>query len=172
MVRPGIYICTYLATTSSGCRSAADLVPIFLERGYANVVPDPGSVDDVVYGLVYTLTSSDETALDRNEGVPHVYSKEMMSVDFWPSQQGGEVDVRDTSRGIEVLVYIDRRRVGGDVPKEEYVHRMNMGICDALAAGVPQGYVDTVMRSFIPLEGKVGVKEVARRQALAFRDET
>ena len=37
------------------------------KRGYATMVPDPGSV---VYGLLWSLTDADLTALDQYEGVP------------------------------------------------------------------------------------------------------
>ena len=36
-------------------------------RGYATMVPDPGSV---VYGLLWSLTEADLAALDQYEGVP------------------------------------------------------------------------------------------------------
>ena len=37
------------------------------KRGYATMVPDPGSV---VYGLLWSLTDADLAALDQYEGVP------------------------------------------------------------------------------------------------------
>lgn len=37
------------------------------KRGYATIVPDPGSV---VHGLLWSLTDADLTALDQYEGVP------------------------------------------------------------------------------------------------------
>jgi hypothetical protein len=53
-----------------------------------------------------------------------------------------------------MLVYIDRKRnQGGHAPRAEYVHRMNMGIRDALREGVPRGYVEGVLREYIPAPG-------------------
>lgn len=70
-----------------------------------------------------------------------------------------------------MLVYIDRKRVVDDNPQEEYIHRMNQGIKDAVdAAGVPFSYVQKVMRPFIPEQGKKEAEEVARKQALSFED--
>jgi gamma-glutamylcyclotransferase len=64
------------------------------------------------------------------------------------------------------LVYINRGAVTPSKPKEEYVYRMNMGIQDAIEKGVPEGYVEEVMRKYIPEMEEVGeVVEVAKRQA-------
>lgn len=40
---------------------------LIANRGYATMVPDPGSV---VYGLLWSLTDDDLAALDQYEGVP------------------------------------------------------------------------------------------------------
>ena len=80
-----------------------------------------------------------------------------------------------------MLVYIDRERTAPSEPKEEYVYRMNKGIDDALALGVPKKYVDEVMRKFIPEGGSGGdgdgngdgeVAAKALRQATQFEDES
>ena len=142
-------------------------------RGYANIVTSQNA-EDVVYGLVYDLTSSDESALDVNEGVPIAYTKEMLSGDFWASQGVGQrIDVKkDGAKRADMLVYIDRKRIEDDKPREEYVYRMNMGIKDGLEAGIPKDYVERVMRPFIPEIEREEVEELARRQALSFEDET
>ena len=72
-----------------------------------------------------------------------------------------------------VLVYIDRERVADDNPQKEYIHRMNMGIKDAVhKAGVPLAYVQKVMRPFIPERGQPAreVEELARKQATDFQE--
>ncbi|PSN69263.1 hypothetical protein BS50DRAFT_572429 [Corynespora cassiicola Philippines] len=132
----------------------------------------------VVFGLVYALQPADEARLDRNEGVPHAYTKEMLSCDFWAAEDGTKKKV-DVEHGKsvekEMLVYIDRKRVGEHEPKKEYVVRMNHGIEDAVKMGVPEEYVKEVMRRFIPEEGegegRRSLEEKARRQAVEFRDE-
>jgi hypothetical protein len=72
------------------------------DRGYANVVElnttstSTGATDaaathdDVVYGMVYTLTSDDEDKLDKNEGVPIAYTKEMLECDFWSAGEASK----------------------------------------------------------------------------------
>ncbi|KAJ4362993.1 hypothetical protein N0V83_010110 [Neocucurbitaria cava] len=186
------------------------------DRGYANVVEVPksqrhhpqkdntttGKYSNVVFGLVYTLQPSDEQRLDKNEGVPIAYTKELLPCDFWSSSPSSSPSTTsphhhhkvDTSKppttaGREMLVYIDRERVTPDEPKEEYIYRMNKGIADAVDMGVPERYVEEVMRKFIPEpvgEGKgerddktksmedlrKSVEEFAARQAASFRDES
>lgn len=173
---------------------------IINDRGYANVVErkdtaeaEAGAADqaaaeagnssaaaaaDAVYGLVYSLLPADEARLDVNEGVPEAYTKETLGVDFWasdPRVEDGWVDVSGPAQGRDALVYIDRKRVAESRPRQEYVYRMNMGIRDAVKMGVPKGYVDGVMKKFIPDEGegreKGEVERVAMKQALNFVDE-
>lgn len=140
-------------------------------RGYANIVPSE-SAKDVVYGLIYDLTPSDEGALDVNEGVPFAYIKETLAVDFWASLDGRcPVDVTREGSKRDMLVYIDRERTEDDKPREEYIFRMNMGIKDGIEAGLPKDYVDRVLRLFIPEAGRKEVEEMARKQALSFQDE-
>lgn len=172
---------------------------IINDRGYANVVERRDTAEaeaeaeaeaaaeagnssaaaaaDAVYGLVYSLLPADEARLDVNEGVPEAYTKETLGVDFWasdPRVEDGWVDVSGPAQGRDALVYIDRKRVAESRPRREYVYRMNMGIRDAVKMGVPRGYVDAVMRKFIPGEGEGGkgeVERVAMKQALNFVDE-
>jgi gamma-glutamylcyclotransferase len=112
-------------------------------RGYANVVRSP---KDLVYGLVYEISPSDEASLDRSEGVPQAYTKESMEIEFQRAEGGKKVVAQS-------LVYIDERRVEQGGPREEYVHRMNMGINDAVARGLPEWYIEKYMRGPIPIEG-------------------
>jgi gamma-glutamylcyclotransferase len=156
---------------------------IINERGYANVVeallgPGAEAEGNAVYGLVYALPAPDEALLDKNEGVPTAYGKEYLPCDFWAAHT--PADTVDTSlpptvKDKEMLVYIDRRRVSESAPKEEYVYRMNRGVEDAVRMGVPEVYIERVLRTFIPAEGAAGagkgVEEKARRQAGAFVDE-
>jgi gamma-glutamylcyclotransferase len=161
---------------------------IINDRGYANVVEvtDSNSTsmspyDDVVFGLVYSLEAEDEKRLDKNEGVPVAYTKEMLQCEFWPSDTEHKVDTsKDPEKKEDMLVYIDRNRVQSDKPREEYMYRMNQGITDAVKLGVPEDYVRDVMRKYIPAQedddGKEGERErmaeFARGQAAEFRDES
>ena len=143
-------------------------------RGYANVVEpkdDQMKDDDVVWGLVYSLEAEDERRLDLNEGVPFAYTKELLTVDFWPAGNGTKPKTDEEPVQKEMLVYIDRKRVMPDEPKKEYIYRMNMGIQDAVGEGMPLSYVDDVLRSFIPDEEDKEVEGFARQQAVFFEDE-
>ncbi|KAF2456784.1 AIG2-like family protein [Lineolata rhizophorae] len=146
-------------------------------RGYANIVESSTQNDltdsDAVWGMTYSLTSEDERALDANECVPHAYTKETLTVEFWPTAglATSATVVDSPPERVDMLVYIDRRRTEKAVPRKEYVHRMNKGIKDALAHGIPTGYVRDVLREFIPEdESEDGARKLAVRQATSFRD--
>ncbi|EON66158.1 hypothetical protein W97_05401 [Coniosporium apollinis CBS 100218] len=152
---------------------------IINDRGYANVVQcrvpsDTKDPVEEVYGLVYSLLENDEARLDVNEGVPIAYTKEHLEAEFWPAEKGvgsGWVNVTMEPQRTEMLVYIDRERTEDDVPKKEYCFRINEGTKDALRLGVPQDYVDRVIRSFIPAKSDKEAEQLARKQALDFQDE-
>ncbi len=148
-------------------------------RGYANVVPS-NEPQNVVYGLIYNLTPKDVEALDINEGVPYAYTKETMQVELWKSldeissvsrNYWANADVTKPGDMSDMLVYIDRQRIQEDKPKAEYVHRMNKGIADAVALGVPVTYVEEHMRPFIPPIVSNEMEELAKKQALSFQEE-
>ncbi|KAL6720133.1 hypothetical protein ACLMJK_002054 [Lecanora helva] len=139
------------------------------DRGYANIVPNQGSQ---VYGLVYSLEPSDESALDRNEGVPFAYTKKSLEVDFWASHDNcnkPNLDKADQKR--QTLVYIDRERTTDHRPQAEYIIRMNKGIVDGLRHGMPEDYVDQSLRKFIPAKGDESFKEQAERKAARFSED-
>lgn len=121
-------------------------------RGYANIVENgTASSTALVYGAVYSLQQNDEDELDVNEGVPFAYTKEIMSIELWPvSEHAHAVDVHTQPERREMLVYIDRLRVDENQPRSEYIERMNSGIADAVARGMPDGYVRDVIRPFLP----------------------
>jgi gamma-glutamylcyclotransferase len=147
-------------------------------RGYANVVQVNTSSStepnyaNVVYGLVYSLLPSDEERLDVNEGVPFAYTKENLPVSFWAKERAHEpVDLHKPAKKQDMLVYISRNHITDSTPKHEYIYRMNQGINDALREGVPQQYVEEVMRKFIPPEHDDALQNQAMQQALSFEDE-
>ncbi|TKA64306.1 hypothetical protein B0A49_08227 [Cryomyces minteri] len=119
---------------------------------------------DVVYGLIYTLTPSDERRLDINEGVPESYTKHSVHVTFWPSTNASASSPRslparvhastDTGTAITALVYVDLHRIAPSEPRAEYVYRMNRGIDDALALGLPEKWINKVLRPYIPADGE------------------
>ncbi|KAI9857584.1 MAG: hypothetical protein M1813_008176 [Trichoglossum hirsutum] len=119
---------------------------IINRRGYANVVRSDG---DIVYGLVYELSGVDEGVLDRCEGVPYMYTKEIHQIELFRKGMGlpGEGSKGEAVSG---LVYVDVKRVLEGDPQEEYIGRMNMAIEDVLKVGVPQWYIDKYIRKSIP----------------------
>lgn len=149
------------------------------DRGYANIVEQNSSsksYSDEVYGLVYSLLPEDEKRLDRNEGVPVAYTKELIPCEFWPSSVHQRVNTSTPPLETRsMLVYIDRNRTTPDQPRYEYVYRMNQGIRDAIERGVPEEYVRDVMRKFIPERDEAeeqGIGEFAKTQAAQFKDES
>jgi len=103
---------------------------IITGRGYASVVR---SVHDVVHGVVYEISDTDEKSLDHYEGVSSgSYRKERLSIDM-----SGTV--------VECLVYVDPREDEG-LPGKEYIDRINRGITDA---GLSTDYVERCIRPFL-----------------------
>ncbi|KAL2752729.1 hypothetical protein ACRALDRAFT_1072589 [Sodiomyces alcalophilus JCM 7366] len=126
-----------------------------------------------VYGVLYTLGPDDEAQLDLYEGVPYAYEKVMLPVQLIgpsacshksPSSSpcGGCEPVKQERKEagvptVDALVYVDFRRVVPDVPRSEYIARMNRAIHEAqLSFGLPADYVRDVMREFIPEGGWEG----------------
>ncbi|XXH02449.1 trifunctional histidinol dehydrogenase [Hypoxylon texense] len=120
-----------------------------------------------VYGVLYRLHPDDEARLDACEGVPYAYERVFLDVAVVPTPNatrpiGQEDDVSRelwnaredqmrTGQTVKALVYIDKKNVQPDRPRAEYIDRMNRGIEEATNEwGLPQAYVDTVMRPFIP----------------------
>lgn len=107
---------------------------IISARGYANIVQSPG---DEVWGMIYKLPPSDEASLDRYEGVPNSYVKEMIPVEL----AGGAQE--------DVLVYIDHLRTEDGTVKTEYIGRMTNGVKDAVDKGIPVEYFEKYFVKFL-----------------------
>lgn len=164
------------------------------ERGYANIVEAPAAPmspqtsrwlgplmsegkshegNDKVYGLVYRLEPEDEEKLDVYEDVPASYEKEYMWVEFWGKREGVDglgqpVDVKkNKSARVRVLVYVDKKCTENAKPQGTYRYKMNVGIRDAVAEGIPQSYVDTYIRPFVPVEDEHKVVTVAIEDAVS-----
>ncbi|PKS11941.1 hypothetical protein jhhlp_001237 [Lomentospora prolificans] len=145
------------------------------QRGFANVVPYSGHN---VHGLVYQIDREDEDRLDRSDGVNSgAYSKVYRDVTLFPAQadlqaptrslvgdEAGleraiETSRRRSRRGTlerksrivrDVLVYLSPKFIDGGDPREEYIHRVNSGIRDATALGIPREFFENVVRGSIP----------------------
>ncbi|KAI9511456.1 Butirosin biosynthesis, BtrG-like protein, partial [Russula earlei] len=119
---------------------------IINQMGYATIIPFPG---DHVYGFIFDISPTDEKSLDKYERVPYNYEKRIISVQPITSSDDRETA---TNRAIDTLVYIDVLRTSSDVPKTEYIDRMNKALEDAIQKDVPQSYIEKYIRPFIPPE--------------------
>ena len=138
------------------------------ERGYANVMPSapgPNGLEDVVWGILYTLRQFDEELLDKHEGLPWAYSKEDMDVEAVSITGDGRGTRREIVRA---LVYIDRERVQESYAWPAFVVKMNRGIKEAIERGIPKMWFDSVVRSYIPEAGAVNAaeQEIAEERGL------
>jgi hypothetical protein len=121
---------------------------IINQRGYANVIPSSG---DYVYGFIFELSPNNEASLDIYEEATRIYDKRIHPVQPRTDPGDGETATKNT---IDALVYIDTVSTSPDVPKTEYIHRMNMALQDGLKNGVPQSYINKYIRPFIPAPAK------------------
>jgi hypothetical protein len=125
-------------------------------RGVANIVQQHQPTNEVVEGLVFSVTEDNERALDRYEGVKRgLYERLDVWLQFKPvfptetqflaselqSPQG--VSARVLSLGLEVHIqafaYISRVIEDGSI-REEYVARMEHAVKDALSLGISPGF--------------------------------
>ena len=134
---------------------------------------------NVVWGLIYDMSAADEAVLDRYEGHddwrnqepevnPNVdesawkpmlqggwdYNKHYlpMTVTKWlrdPMEYGVNAHSGEETV-IRALVYVDEHRTSPGEINAEYIGRMNRGIKEAVALGLPEMWVNRVMRSWIP----------------------
>ncbi|KAE8447421.1 hypothetical protein EG329_010835 [Mollisiaceae sp. DMI_Dod_QoI] len=127
-------------------------------RGYANVVPSSVSCSPssslqksgyankpVVYGALYALQPSDEEALDYAEGVPFAYEKRDLFIEILSVTDSSSAEVR-VGQMVKALVYVDVKRTGDGICREEYLLRMNRSIRDGKKMGMPDWYIRDVMR--------------------------
>jgi hypothetical protein len=138
----------------------------------AHQIPISGA-EDVVYGVLYLMHLGDEGILDMYEGVDTAAGESDgvgvgVGVDIRPREQGNgsynkwfvEADIvkwldgdgSDVDGKVPVLVYVDEKCVKLAGPKLEYIARMNRAIRESGELGVPQRWVDEVMRKFIPVD--------------------
>ncbi|KIY70077.1 hypothetical protein CYLTODRAFT_420055 [Cylindrobasidium torrendii FP15055 ss-10] len=143
------------------------------QRRYATIMPDGGFGTapksyrgSGVYGVLYEMTEEDEKLLDGYEDVDVNRRPAELSVwpdDVRPTEQGSGdynkwyLDVRvikkiyGEPKDVErVLVYVDELMVEPGEPYEEYIGRMNRGIRESVQLGLPQEWVDEVVRKYIP----------------------
>lgn len=173
------------------------------ERGFANIIPGSGYS---VHGLVYALGAGDVARLDHSEGVSSgCYSKVRLPVvlhEAHPTRQlptWQYVDDGKTASSMSaaswqpgygqqeaslqsVLVYLSKEYIqSGYPPRVEYVDRMNYGIRDAVALGIPEAFFQNAVRPFLsvqplpptrtPQPVRPVVSSIARRSSRSVRTE-
>ena len=86
------------------------------------------------------MTSEDEKALD---GYEVNYEKEIADIKVVRANEGENTAA--------AFVYIDEKRKTEGEIKAEYIIRMNYAIADALEEGIPNEYIETYLRRFVPV---------------------
>ncbi|KAJ5761373.1 hypothetical protein N7533_003412 [Penicillium manginii] len=134
---------------------AADEVPVSS--------PGWGGVDGV-WGVLYRMDARDEGLLDGYEGVDvHAGSAggggggarvvRWLVGDGEGARGDGDVDLdAEDAEEVDVLVYVDENRVVLGPPRVEYIGRMNRAIKECVELGVDEGWIEGVVRRFIPIE--------------------
>ena len=130
-------------------------------RGLANIVPSP---DHVVYGVVYSLPTSQIAALDNEEGVAqglyqHLHTDVEMIFNDLHSTESKQLP-------IPCWTYIDRQSSTG-IPNTEYMERINEGIQDAR---LPNEWVAQNIRTFITETPRTLVQAVPPSSSLLATD--
>jgi len=107
---------------------------IISTRGYANIIL---SENEAVEGVLYEISTADETALDEHEGVAQgCYYKKILTIRF-------------KDKEMEAMVYIDPTVCEGE-PKDEYAGRMTAALIEA---DLSPWYVVKYMWRFIRYKG-------------------
>jgi gamma-glutamylcyclotransferase len=86
--------------------------------------------------------------LDRYEGVPEDYAKQMLKIS--PVKKDGSENWKGRDSPVEALVYVDTLRQTLSPPKQEYIARMNHAISDGEDLGVPKQFIKDILRKSIP----------------------
>ncbi|KIW00759.1 uncharacterized protein PV09_07740 [Verruconis gallopava] len=130
---------------------------------------------DRVYGVVYRLERDDEVALEKEmaeEG--RGYEKELLTAEFWGRWQdtNGEWKPADLRHGriqkIRAIVYVDRKNTteAKSAANAEYLRKLNAGIKDAVAQGIPKGYFEEYVRPFLAMDEEEKALSLAIQDAM------
>jgi len=143
------------------------------ECGYANITEIPPTPYDAktvawlgplgagqrdsnerVYGMIYQMSEEDEAILDSYQDVPESYSKHWQWVELWtrPEGQAGKLDISKRPRRVKVTFYADKNHVTKSTSAciPELAYKIQQGISDAINQGVPEKYIDTCIRPYLP----------------------
>lgn len=156
------------------------------ERGVANVLQSDA---DFVEGLMFLVSSTDQKRLDRNEGVNKGFyegrrlpmrlrelDQPINTVDLarMMSDQGTRCEILDNfaqmptqELRIEALIYVSSQYCNDGCIRQEYSHRMQRAVTDALLLGLSNFYIDKFVDPFIrnterPPEKKRSTEQLKR----------
>jgi hypothetical protein len=161
-------------------------------KGFANIVEAPAAPyspgtarwlgplggdlredKDRVYGVVYRLERDDEAALEKEMGAEgRGYNKELQTAEFWGRWQDDDgtwkpADLRNGRiQRVRVVVYADRKETTNGKPNPQYLQKLNAGIRDAIAEGVPKGYFEEYVRPFLAMEEEEKALSLAIQDAM------
>jgi gamma-glutamylcyclotransferase len=141
------------------------------ETGYANIVP--AEPDDEVWGSLCFLSRRDEMALDESEGVPWLYEKKNLKVTRMPVP-GVDGDWKDgqaeQEQEVEATAYVDVQRVSDGRIEKEYVVWVRKSVEDTKALGLPDGYAEKYIETYLPVrqEGDVPDQEIMMVRTMQF----
>ncbi|KAL9116028.1 MAG: hypothetical protein Q9227_000396 [Pyrenula ochraceoflavens] len=146
----------------------------------------PASPQNAVWGVLYNIDSEDEGELDKYEGSsafyekypvpnpdkntqylrPHLQGDRLynklylpVTVERWlESPQRFGLTFDGVKQPINVLVYVDEKRIEEGNIEHSYIGRMNRAIDQSVPLGIPIKWVEQVMRKWIPEGVKVAQK--------------
>lgn len=132
-------------------------------RGLANIVP---SSDHVVYGVVYSVPTSQIAALDNAESVSQGLYRHLDIDVVMIYKDLNSAETKQVS--IPCWTYIDYQSSTG-VPNAEYIERINNGIQDA---NLPSEWVAQNIRIFIPKTPQTTLQTLPPSSSLQIRQQT
>jgi hypothetical protein len=133
----------------------------------ANQGGDPREDDWRTYGAVWAISDDEAKRVAELEKVGQCYTKEEAFIEYWSApSDAGPISVLKRPRRVKVTFHVDRTHTeDGPTGKcgMEYGYRMNQAVIDALAHGIPQGYVDNCIRPFLPNKDAAADENIVMR---------
>jgi hypothetical protein len=121
------------------------------------------------YGTLYELGPGDEERLDAD--MDKAYSKQNATVELWSFEdQGGhhKVDILKRARRVKAIFHADRDRTTDAKGKcsPSIAYRMAQGVRGLSEMGVPKGYLDECVRSYLPTTDNSDAKRAVQQAML------
>jgi gamma-glutamylcyclotransferase len=121
-----------------------------------------------VYGMVWQLDDEAERLMHRAARPGQV--RQTAGVELWvrkETDKGKKLNLLKGAKRTNVVFYVDREHTtdAEQACTGGYAYKIQQGVADALAEGVPQGYVDKCIKPFLTL-GEDKMMEHAVREAI------